>query len=99
MSLYVLDSDILSLYRQSHPTVVQRVASQPPADVAITVISVEESLTGWYTYLRRARQPAQQARAYAELGDMVRYLARWTILPYTVSAIARYGQLLAMSLG
>jgi tRNA(fMet)-specific endonuclease VapC len=47
MSLYVLDTDILTLYRQAHPLVRQRVAAQPPDDLAITVISVEEMLSGW----------------------------------------------------
>jgi tRNA(fMet)-specific endonuclease VapC len=93
MSLYILDTDILSLLRKGHPLVVARVASQSTTDLAITIISVEEMLTGWYTYLRLAKKPAGVVRAYQELGDSFRFLSRWTILPHTDAAQNRYATL------
>jgi len=48
MSLFVLDTDVLSLLQRGHPIVVQRCASKPASELAITVISVEEQLSGWY---------------------------------------------------
>jgi tRNA(fMet)-specific endonuclease VapC len=95
MSLYVLDTDILTLDRQGHALVHQRISSHPPAELAITVISVEEVLSGWYTLLRRARQPPQLARGYRELIDSIEYLSRWHILAFPEPAIARYDQLQA----
>lgn len=58
MTLYVLDTDILSLFQSGHPTVCQRIGVVPPDEVAVTVISVEEQLSGWYTLLRRAKRLA-----------------------------------------
>jgi tRNA(fMet)-specific endonuclease VapC len=48
MSLHVLDTDALSLLQEGHAAVRARVAACPAEDLAITVISVEEQLSGWY---------------------------------------------------
>jgi tRNA(fMet)-specific endonuclease VapC len=98
MSLFVLDTDTLSLYWEGDPLVKQRVDQHPAEDLAITVISVEEQLTGWYTLLRQARRPPETAHAYRRLGDAVQFLGRWRILPLTEAAIGRYEGLKAMRL-
>jgi len=98
MSLCVLDTDTLTLYYRGDPTVVQRVNAHPPNDLAISVMTVDEQLTGWYTLTRQARQPDEIARAYAHLGEAVVRLARWRILPYPEPAIARVAQLKALRL-
>jgi hypothetical protein len=55
MSLFVLDTVILSLLQRGHPVVTRRCGSHPPGDLAITVISTEEQISGWYTVLRKAK--------------------------------------------
>lgn len=54
--IYVLDTDTLTLYQENHAGVVAQVARHSPADIAVTVLSVEEQLSGWYTRLRRAKR-------------------------------------------
>ena len=76
----------------------QQCAARQPSDLAITVISVEEQLTGWYTLLRNARRPDDLAHAYQRLAETVRSLAPLTILPFTTSAIARYELLMKLRL-
>src|SRR5690349_20362444 len=98
MALYVLETDILSLYRQGDPLVCQRVNAKPSNELAITVITVEEQISGWYTVLRRANQPPDVARRYQELAGTVSFLGGWTILPYPEPAIAQCQQLIAMKL-
>jgi tRNA(fMet)-specific endonuclease VapC len=98
MSLFVLDTDLLSLYYRGDRTVVQRVDARPATELAISVITVDEQISGWYTLTRQARQPEQIARAYANLSEAVVRLARWRILPYTESAIALVAQLKALRL-
>ncbi len=93
MSLFVLDTDILTLYYHVDATVVRHVDVRPPIELSISVMTIDEQLTGWYTATRQARRPDQMARAYVRLGESVVRLARWPILPYTVSAIARVAQL------
>lgn len=96
MSLFVLDTDHLTLYYHGDPIVVQRVDSRAPTELAISVLTVDEQLTGWYTLTRQARRPEEVARAYAHLGEAVVRLGRWRILPYTEAAIARVTQLKAL---
>ena len=98
MSLYVLDTDIYSLYRQDDVAVARNLAAHPPNDVAITVITVEEQLSGWYSFLRQATKPDDVAHAYAELTDSVRSLATLPILTFSISDIGRYDQLAKMKL-
>jgi tRNA(fMet)-specific endonuclease VapC len=98
MSLFVLDTDHVTLYYYGDPIVVQRVDSRAPTELAISVLTVDEQLTGWYTLTRQARRPEEVARAYAHLGEAVVRLGRWRILPYTEAAIARVTQLKALRL-
>ena len=53
MSLYVLDTDVLTLFVNGNPAVIRNVVDHSADALAITVISVEEQLRGWYTVLRR----------------------------------------------
>jgi len=93
MSLRILDTDVLTLYQRGDPAVARRVQSVPLTQLAVTIISVEEELTGWYTRLRRARKREQLAHVYQRLTDAVRFLTRFHILSFTESAIVRYEQL------
>jgi len=42
MSLFVLDTDILTLYYRGAPTVVRSVNARPATDLAISVLTVDE---------------------------------------------------------
>jgi tRNA(fMet)-specific endonuclease VapC len=64
MSLYILDTDHLSLYRYGHPEVSAHVEATPADQLAVTIITIEEQLRAWYTQVRRARDPDGLARAY-----------------------------------
>jgi tRNA(fMet)-specific endonuclease VapC len=98
VSLFVLDSDIVSLHRHGDPVVSRHVLAHPGTDLAITVITVEEQLSGWYALLRRSRTPDRVALAYQRLADAVPFLARFAILPFPESAIQRFEQLLTLRL-
>lgn len=94
MGLYILDTDILTLLQEGDLIVRQHVASRPKQEIAITIISVEEQLTGWYTRIRRTKKSALLAQAYERLTRNVRYLAEVpTILSFTEPAILRFEQL------
>jgi tRNA(fMet)-specific endonuclease VapC len=90
MPLFVLDSDILSLLQSGHSQVSLRAAKCAPGELAISVITVEEQIRGWFTLVRRAKKPPQVAFAYKQLADRVSDLSRTRILPYTEFAIGMY---------
>jgi len=98
MSLYVLDTDTLSLLQEGHAAVLARVASCAADDLAITVISVEEQLSGWYRRLRRAKQPEALAKVYDRLTAAVRSLSHLPILSFSEAAIHRAKALQALKL-
>ena len=64
MSLFILDTDHVTLLRYGQPEIIAKLQSTPEQDRAITIISVEEQLRAWFTQVRRARDAAQLARAY-----------------------------------
>jgi tRNA(fMet)-specific endonuclease VapC len=74
---------------------VARVEQQNSRELAITVLNVEEQLSGWYTAVRKAKRPEQLARAYRKLAQTIRFLSRLQILDYDEAAMARYEQLRA----
>ncbi len=84
---------MLTLAQRGQREVAQRVLATDAAHLAITVISVEEQLTGWYTLLRKTTDRAKLARVYQRLAETVTYLGGWSILPFTETAIDRSAQL------
>src|ERR1700687_1034894 len=95
MNLAILDTDVLTLYQRGDPVVVRRAQALPLPQLAVTIISVEEELTGWYTRLRRARKRDQLAAVYQRLTSAIRFLARFHILTFSEPAILRFEQLRA----
>jgi len=98
MNLYVLDTDSLQLYQDGNPKVVSRVRAVAPGDRAISVVTVEEQLSGWYTQLRQAKDDERLAWAYRRLAVTVRSLARVQIVDFDESAIRRCEQLKKLKL-
>lgn len=90
MSLYVLDTDTFQLFQDDHPLVVARVLAIAPSDRAISVVTVEEQLSGWYAQLRQAKQPERLLWAYRRLAATTRFLARVQIVDFEEAALQRY---------
>ena len=93
MSTYVLDTDTLTLFEEGQPAVLQRVATHPASELAITVLSVEEQLSGWYTRVRKAKGNARLALAYSRLAKTIRFLSRLQILDFDEPAMRRCEQI------
>jgi tRNA(fMet)-specific endonuclease VapC len=53
MIQYVLDTDHMTLWQRSHPSVVQRVALVKQETVGITIITVKEQVRGWLAATRK----------------------------------------------
>jgi tRNA(fMet)-specific endonuclease VapC len=98
MTPYILDTDTLSLFQQGHPKVSQQCRARPRSDLAITVISVEEQISGRHAAIRKARRPDDLALAYQRLAETVRSLAQLTILAFTTAAISRSQYLIGLKL-
>jgi tRNA(fMet)-specific endonuclease VapC len=75
VSLFLLDTDHLTLYQMGHPRLLQNVARHLADQLAISVITVEEQLTGWQRALRQARDDARRERVYERMARTVESLA------------------------
>lgn len=98
MSLYVFDTDTLTLFGRLHPAVVRNVMLHLADDIRVTAITVEEQVGGWYSTIRAARTPNQIEDAYTRFTDSIRALSGWDALPFTVAAVQRYQDLLRRKL-
>ena len=64
MTLFVLDTDHLSLYQRDFEPLLSKLLSHPPDELAITIVTVEEQLRGRLAQIRKAE-------CYRWLGETV----------------------------
>src|SRR5437899_2113978 len=98
MSLYILDTDTLQLFQDGNAKVAARMRAEGQGAIAISVVTVEEQLSGWYTQLRQAKDEKRLAWAYRRLAATVRLLAKIEIVDLDESAIRRCEQLKRLKL-
>lgn len=98
MTLYILDSDHLSLYQRGHEPLSQRLITIPSDQIAITVISVEELIRGRLAQIRKATKPQKRVYAYYWFTKTLEFLRDFTVLGYDVQAEARFQSLLAQKI-
>ena len=95
MTLFVLDTDHLSLYQRAEESLVSKLLSHPPNELAITIITVEEQLRGRLAQVRKATTPAHLKECYRWLGETVAQLARLPVINFDDKAVAVYETLLS----
>lgn len=95
---FILDTDLFSDFAAGNPRLATAILSRPARRIGIAVITVEESLTGWYSCLRSAKRPEMVARAYWRLAETVRFLNQFEIVDFDEAAIDRYETLKAARL-
>lgn len=95
MTLYILDSDHLSLYQRGHEPLGQQLLAISPDQIVITVISVEELMRGRLSQIRKAANSPERVRAYYWFTRTLEFLRDFTVLGYDAQAEAQYQTLLA----
>lgn len=93
MRLYVLDTDHVSLLQKDHPQIVPHISTVGARSLAVTVITVEEQLRGWFKVIRRHSSGSKLIWAYAGLRGAVEYFNTVRLLDFDQAAEARYGEL------
>lgn len=95
MSLWVLDTDTVTHLHRGRTTVCGRVKAKDPGQLAITIVNVEEMLSGWYALIRQAKNDEQLVRAYEALQEAVRFAGQVQVLPFTAECAIQYRKLRA----
>ena len=92
MSRYILDTDCFSLWQQNHPMMVQRVEVNAE-NLAVTIVTVEEVIRGWFNVIRQASAPSQADKlvlAYTRLWDTLDDFKNLKILKFDQNAFTIY---------
>lgn len=100
MSLYILDTNALSYLEQNEQTGTfwkQRVAHELDV-IAVSIISVEEQLNGWYGLLRRPLSAKALADVYERMTRNIGFLAVLPIVTFSEAAILYFEMLKGMHL-
>lgn len=94
----MLDTDHLSLIQREYPNVKQRLDEIDPANLAITVVTLEEQMKGWLNVINKYNdQPSQSEKlilAYKGLRDGVEYLNKLNWLDFNQLAHDFYKELI-----
>jgi tRNA(fMet)-specific endonuclease VapC len=87
VSLFLLDTDHISLYQAGHPVVLKNIARHLMDRLAISVISVEEQLSGWQRALNQAKDDSRREHIYLRMALAVESLSSWSVLPFSQTAM------------
>ncbi len=98
MTIYILDSDHLSLHQRGYEPLRSRLLTVPPEQIAITVISAEELVRGRLAQVRKATKPQERVHAYHWLSKTFDFLYGFTILKYDSQAEAHFQALRAQKI-
>jgi tRNA(fMet)-specific endonuclease VapC len=81
MSQWMLDTDHVSLLLERHPFVSRRV-SEVGAEVAISIVTVQELFNGWVVRINSARKVEDVVRLYGKLSRTVALFRRVRVLDF-----------------
>jgi tRNA(fMet)-specific endonuclease VapC len=81
MTIYILDTDHLSLYGRNHPTLITKL-STATIRLTTTAINVEEQLRGRLAQVAEAKDGYVKSNAYYRLVETVMLLSEFNILQY-----------------
>ncbi|MEZ4729553.1 MAG: type II toxin-antitoxin system VapC family toxin [Caldilineaceae bacterium] len=90
MTLYVLDTDHVSLSQREQPFVLQRMAAAGRHSLATTIITVEEQISGRFAVIKRASVGEKLIWAYQDLEHTLGYFTTLAVLSFTAGANRQY---------
>jgi tRNA(fMet)-specific endonuclease VapC len=92
MTLYIFDTNHLSLYGRNHLVLIDRLQQQSIV-LRTTAINVEEQVRGRLAQISEAKDGDALANAYRWLSETVKLLSEFEILQFTVEAQSIYREL------
>jgi tRNA(fMet)-specific endonuclease VapC len=96
--IYILDTDTLSLLAWGNESIRDRIATLPPEQIFVSIITVQEQVEGRLAQVKKAKTASEQARAYFLFSHTIRILQTVNLLDYTENAIQRFEVLEKMKL-
>ena len=96
--MLVLDTDLLSIIQQQEGDAFERLSAKLEVacaieSVCVTIVSFEEQMRGWLTFIASARTVELQLRAYSRLHEMLRDYCAREVLGFDNSAALQFNRL------
>ncbi len=91
--MYVLDTDHATLYQRANPALARRIENLPPQQLATTVITYEEQVSGRMAMVRRAQTENERIQAYYWLRHTLEFFCRTPVLPFHSEAARQFAAL------
>ncbi len=67
MALWILNTNHVTLLAHSHPNILKRIRDIEEEDLAITIITAEEQIRGWFKVINESDiKPEKLVNAYKE---------------------------------
>jgi tRNA(fMet)-specific endonuclease VapC len=89
--MYILDTDHLSVLERkgaSAQPLLQRMMAIDPAQISTTIISYEEQMRGWLSYIAKAQTEDKQVEAY----QLMNYCAI-PVIEFDLNAVREFNRL------
>lgn len=93
MSRWILDTDHVSLFLRNYSQVSQKI-NEHGADVAITIVTVQELFNGWIVRINVATDVADLVRLYGKLNRTIDFCKRVPVMEFDSIAGDRYHYLI-----
>jgi tRNA(fMet)-specific endonuclease VapC len=96
MPQFLFDTDHLTLFERNHPPVLQRLRQQPKNAVAISAVTVEESLRGRLASMARCRDVQDRINRYGQLLATIDVFSRLPLISWVPIKRSGFQRLRAM---
>jgi tRNA(fMet)-specific endonuclease VapC len=98
VTLWIFDTDCLSLFQADNPQILDRVRRTPPTQLATTIVTVEEQMRGRLNLVRRAENTRKLGVCYGYLQNTFEFLRSIQVMPFTAEAEEIYWSLKAQKI-
>lgn len=98
MTLWILDTDHISLYQRGDLNVINRLSLANAKNLAVTVISLEEQMYGRLSEIKKATSAISLITAYSRLEITLDYFKSVQVLPFDQNAHTAFEGLIGQKL-
>lgn len=88
--MYILDTDHLSVLERKGANaqrILERLNTVEPNQISTTIISYEEQVRGWLSYIARAQTEERQVEAYKQLKNQLNNYCAIPVIEFDLEAI------------
>lgn len=94
--MYILDTDHFSIIerggRNAKP-LLDKLKNINPQDVCVTVITYEEQIRGWMSYINKSNNIEQQVQAYQKLKQQLGHYCQIPIINFDLKSARKFEEL------